>query len=229
MNSIDFLPEAYHQQRLYRNIRRRRWVLVILTALTLVGWGLTRHQQSASLARDVKQLETEARASKQTEMELKKLHDERRSLIYQADIQEQLDQPIAPTTVLALVGRLMPESIDLSRIKITTHRPAPKPLVADDQKSKHKTRQKKMTKADQEAQRDYMIVDVYGMAPDDVAVGAFVESLNADPVLENVKLNYSRAEENDRVAMRRFYLSAEVPLDRRYVPQPQTAGVTDED
>lgn len=230
MNSIDFLPEAYHQKRIERNIRHRRWVLILLTSLTLAGWGITRHQQSARRATEAHQLELQAQATKLTQSEMDKLRAQRKNLIYQSNIQQQLDQPISDTQVLALIGQLMPDGTDLSRVIIKTHRPEPKPIEDEHEaKKKKKVRTKRETKQEIEAKRDYLSISVHGVAPDDVMVAEFIQILTDHDVFQNVKLHYSRADETEHASTRQFHISAEVLLDRRYVPPTTTAGVLHED
>ncbi len=230
MNTIDFLPESYHLERAYRKLRQRRVLLIALTAMTLLGWGITRHQQSAGLAGEVRSLEAQAKASKLKRSEMDKLREERKQLVYQETIQQQLDQPIAVTESVALIGRIMPESVNISRISINTLRPDPKPIEDEDEADRKKSRSSsKKKKADEAPPKDLITIQVYGAAPNDPIVAELVETMSDHAVFQNVKLHFSRADEADEVSMRRFHIEAEVPLDRRYVPQTTTAGVTDED
>ncbi len=227
MNSIDFLPASYREERARRNIAHRRWVLVLVTLLTLVGWGVARHKKSFDLARRADALQTQAEVNRQKISEMDKLRDERRTLTYQKNIQQQLDQPIAVTQTIAMVGLLMPDSCGLTNILVTTHRPDPKPIEKPDDKKKK--RPAKKGDSDNKPDPDYLHVDVHGIAPDDVTVANMVNRMSDHPLFEKVTMHYSRVDESGGLIARKFHIGADIPLDRRYLPVTQTAEVPIED
>ncbi|GAB4109333.1 MAG: hypothetical protein Kow00105_18020 [Phycisphaeraceae bacterium] len=227
MNSIDFLPESYHEERAQRLVARRRWVLIVLTALTLVGWGLARHLQSADLARRTEALEAQAQATQQKRSEMAKLRAERQSLQYQLKIQRQLSQPVALSQTVAALGRLLPEGAGLTNLRVVAHRPPPKPK--EDPDDKKKSRKKKNDEPDPESLRHYLIVEVSGLAPDDVTVANLVNEMAEHPLFEKVTMKFSRVDDRSEWLARRFQVEAEIPLDRRYLPVARSAEVSDED
>jgi hypothetical protein len=227
VNSIDFLPTSYHDERAHRNIAHRRWVLILLTGLTLAGWGGARHKQSADLAWRANSLDSQALVTQQKRSEMDKLREERKALQYQQNIQQQLDQPVAVTQTVAVIGRLMPDSIALTQVSVSAHRPPPKPLEAPNE-NKRKQSPKHKKAVDLEKQRDYLSIEVHGLAPDDVTVTNLVNTMSDHPLFEKVIMHFSRVDERGDLITRRFRIGAEIPLDRQYQPLLSTAGVTDE-
>ena len=228
MNNIDFLPTSYHAQRTQQNVAHRRWVLILVTAMTLTGWGIVRHKQSSELALRAGTLDSQVAVTQQKRSEMDKLRQERKSLLYQQNIQQQLYQPVAITQTVALIGRLMPDSTALTGVRILAHRPEPKPLEEPDEK-KRKRSSKSKKSLDIEEQKDYLSIEIHGLAPDDVTVAKLVNTMSDHPLFENVAMHFSRVDSQDDLVTRRFRIGADVPLDRRYKPLTTTAGVTDED
>lgn len=228
MNHIDFLPPSYHEERARRGLAHRRWVLILLTTLTLVGWALARHKQSSDLAWRTTALESQAQTTQQKRGEMEKLRAERKVLIYQQKIQRQLRQPVAVSQAIATLGRQLPDSAGLTSLRVTAHRPPPMPLEDPDDK-KAKRSAKKKTEPDKETPPDYLAIEVQGLAPDDITVANLVNTMSEHPLFEKVKMNFSRVDTRGELVSRRFQISAEVPLDRRYVPTATSAGVTHED
>lgn len=228
MTNIDFLPETYHQELARRAQAYKRWVLILLVALVLVGWGIRRQQTSAELAGRAFALEAQAEAMLMKQSEADKLRKEKKSLDYQLNIQQQLDQPVAVTQAVAVIGRLLPTSSGLTEVNITTHRPPPIP-VADPDADKKKKRKSKRDEAPKPKADDFLEVNIYGMAPDEITVAQLMNVMSDHPIFEKVTMHYSRTEEDDGLVSSRFHIGAKVPLDRRYLPTHQSAEVTHED
>ncbi len=228
MIDIDFLPQAYHEERIRNARRHKRWFMILMVAVMLVGWGISRQRQSSELAWRADALEAQAYATKQKQSEMTKLQMERKSKRYQLKIQRQLDQPVTVTQAVAVLGQLMPDSSGLTRVKVKTHRPAPIPLPDPDEK-KNKRNSRRKPAVDPEQVKDFIQLDVYGIAPDDVAVANMVNSMSDHPLFEKVTMHFSRVGERNELKGRSFRVGAQVPLDRRYLPLQQTAEVTHED
>lgn len=227
MIDIDFLPQTYHEERARRAQVFKRWVMILLVALTLVGWGVTRQRDSAKLAWRADALEAQAHATLVKQSEMDKLRKEKTSLAYQMKIQQQLDQPVAVTQAVAVIGQLLPPSAGLTQIKIQTHRPPPIPLPDPDaNKKKRKSKGKDFPEPPAE---DFLEIDIYGLAPDDIVVAQIMNVMSDHPIFEKVTMHYSRTDERDGLISSRFHIGAKVPLDRKYVPLHQTAEVKRED
>jgi Tfp pilus assembly protein PilN len=153
---IDFLPQTYHQERARRAQIYKQWVMILLTAVTLAGWGISRQQQSAELASRTNSLETLANDTRQKQSEMDKLRKDHKSLAYQLKIQRQLDQPVATTQVVSVLGQLLPGSSGLTQIEIKTQRPPPIPL-SDPNKKKKKP---KRNASPQPPPKDFLEIDV---------------------------------------------------------------------
>lgn len=228
MNYIDFLPPSYHEERARRGIVHRRWVLIMLTVLTLVCGTVARHKRSSEIAWRAAALETQAETTQQKRGEMEKLRTERKALLYQQKVQRQLSQPVAVSQTIATLARQLPDSAGLTNIRVTAHRPAPKPVEDPDAK-KPKRSTKKKTETALEIPPDYLAIEVHGLAPDDITVANLVNTMSEHPLFEKVTMNFSRVDSRGALISRRFQISAEVPLDRRYIPSAASAGVTDED
>lgn len=228
MNHIDFLPSSYHEQRAGRGLARRRWVLIALTTLTLAGWAVVRHKQSSDLAWRAAAIESQAKTTQQKRSEMEKLRAERKALLYQQKVQRQIGQPVAVSQAIASLGRQLPDSAGLTGLLVTAHRPPPKPLEdPDDKKAKRPAKNKSDTK--DTPPPDYLAIEVQGLAPDDITVANLVNTMSEHPLFEKVKMNFSRVDTRGEWISRRFQITAEVPLDRRYIPTATSAGVSHED
>lgn len=225
MIDIDFLPKSYHEDRLRRARRFKQWVMILLVAVALVSWGICRQRDSSELAGRADSLEAQAYSTRQKQTEMTKLKKERTSLVYQLKIQRQLDQSVAVTQTIAVLGQLLPDSSGLTRVEVQTHRPAPIPRV-DPKDKKKKRKSKRKPSANPELAQDYIQLDVYGIAPDDVAVANLMNSMSDHPLFEKVTMYFSRTDERGEFVSRRFHVGAHVPLDRQYLPLEQTAEVT---
>jgi len=60
--------------------------MILIVAVTLVGWGISRQNESAELAAEAEAIEAQAYATKQKQSEMTKLQKERKSLRYQLKI-----------------------------------------------------------------------------------------------------------------------------------------------
>jgi Tfp pilus assembly protein PilN len=228
VNHIDFLPPSYHEQRAGRGLARRRWVLIALTLLALTGWAVARHKQSSDLAWRASALESQAQTTQQKRGEMEKLRTEQKALLYQQKVQRQISQSVAVSQAIATLGRQLPDSAGLTSLLVTAHRPPPKPLEDPDDK-KAKRAAKKKPDAQDEVPPDYLAIEVQGLAPDDVTVANLVNTMSEHPLFEKVTMNFSRVDTRGDLISRRFQISAEVPLDRRYIPMATSAGVSNED
>lgn len=225
MIDIDFLPQTYHEERAQRARQFRRWIMILLVGITLVGWGVARQRESAELAWRADGLETQAAATLIKQSEMDKLRQEKTSLDYQIKIQGQLDQPVAVTQAVNVLGRLLPPSAGLTRVQIRTHRPPPIPLLDPDEgKKKRKSKAKP-----QPLPENYLEINVYGLAPDEIVVAQLMNVMSDHPIFEKVTMYYSRTEERDGLIASRFHIGAKAPLDRKYVPLQQSVEATHED
>ena len=228
MIDIDFLPQTYHEERAHRAQVFKRWVMILLMAVALVGWGVARQHDSAKLSWRADALETQARVTLVKQSEMDKLRKEKSSLAYQMKIQQQLDQPVAVTQAIAVIGQLLPPSAGLTQVQIQTHRPPPIPLADPDDDKKKKRKSKRKTASEPPAE-DFLEIDIYGLAPDDIVVAQIMNVMSDHPIFEKVIMHYSRTDERDGLISSRFHIGAKVPLDRKYVPLHQTAEVNRED
>jgi len=224
VNNIDFLPQAYHEKRRERVHAYRRWVLLVMVCLTLVIWGALRYSDTAELSEEAQNLEARVQDTLLQLSEKSRLTKEHGALGYQLKIQRQLEQPVAVTQAMAVLGRLLPVSSGFTHVQVQTQRPPPEPL--SEPKGK-RGRRKPATDPDQA--RDYLKVEVHGLAPDDVAVTDLVNEMSDHPLFVKVMMRFSRVAERNGLLGRKFLISAEVPLDRRYLPTTKTAEVTHED
>jgi hypothetical protein len=226
VNNIDFLPQSYHEKRRERTRAYRRWLCVAVVFLVLLGWGTQRYRDSAVLSTRAYGLEAQVQLTLVQLSEKSKLTKENNLLEYQLKLQRQLDQPVAVTQAMAVLGRLLPASSGFTRVHIQTDRPAPQPRVDP---GKKKGKRKSKPGATQKVARDSLVVEVYGLAPDDIAVTDLVNEMSDHPLFTKVQMRYSQVAERSGLVGRKFLISAEVPLDRRYLPTGQTAEATDED
>lgn len=223
MNHVNFLPESYQKKLAHQRQKKRRMVLGVVLSLCLVAWWFVQTAQTAKLQSVAADLERQLDAARHQRSELVKLREEHTILRHQHAIRSELAMPVRCTQVIAGLSDVLPESVGVFELTLNTVRPAPEPLLKDDDKSKRK----KVKPPTPEQLRDVIAFEFEAIAPDDLAIAEVVAAMQQHPLYQNVKMHYSREVNRYGVLGREFRLSAEVPLDAEYRSARSGEGIVD--
>lgn len=208
-NDINFPPERdRYRVRRSRN-RIRIFVGAVLLTACLMAWWYSQRGEIREAREYANTVEQQLYAAQQQASELGRLRARYASLTRQAGVRTELAQSIRHTQVLAVIAELLPPSVGLVEIEITAERP--EPLKADEKPDKRKD--------DAKPEREFLEVELRGMAASDEDVNDTLARLSDHPVFQRVTLSYSRDERRDGLVGREFALSMQIDLQRRYVPQ----------
>lgn len=213
MNDINFLPASYLRRQSIRRRRVRQLALSAAMVGVLIGWWLTQQGQVVALERYATALEAEAAAAVEHRSELVRLREEHKVLMNQVKVRRELAQPLNHTQVIAMIGELMPETVMVTELDMTTHRPPPRTLE-DATKTGRKAKRKS---SEPEPIVDEIRLQIDALAPDDLAVAEVVAAISEHPLFESVRMESSREVERYGVIGRKFRLSAVVPLNRVFL------------
>lgn len=211
--AINFLPDWYARRQ---SVQRRRQrvvalggVMAIVMAWSWVGMRVTAGQVDAHLTR----LEQRALAADAQAQRLAALEADREALAEEVDRHRRVARAIDIHHVNAAVGDLTPPAIFLHGLSI------------DDV-----ARKRDVVGPDGEVRQEVdrsLRVEIEGAAPTNVEIANYVGRLSATPLFENVKMIHARQGEIGEASTRRFRITMEVPLDRRYRVRGQ-GGAHDE-
>lgn len=213
MNTINFLPASYLRKQSKRRRRVRQFALSAAMVGVLVGWWLTQQGRVVVLDRYATQLEVEAAAAVEHRGELVRLREEYKLLMNQVKVRRELAQPLNHTQIIAVLGEVMPATVMVTELDMTTHRPPPR-KVEDATKASRKSKRKS---AKDEPVIDEIRLRFDALAPDDLAVAEVVAAISEHPLFESVRMESSREVERYGVIGRKFRLSAVVPLNRVFL------------
>lgn len=216
MNDINFLPDRFLREQKRKARVWREAGLVAVVTLVLVAWYGVMLRQVAGAERLLQARQDELAAANQQTTEMVRLQQEFKRLSHQAQIQERLCLPVAYTQVIAALSRLMPPSLTMTRLAVSSESPAP--TVAP---RKPGTASSRPAAVSAPPPARCMALEVTGFSPTDMDVANFVGRLSEYPLFTNVKMRYSRSHRVGEAPARQFRIELEVPLDCRYTAGPQ--------
>lgn len=212
MRVTNFLPDGYLRRR---DIRRANWTCLGIAAVTLlllgavVAFVLIRSWSMAGM-RALEELQYRV-ASRQID-DLKQLEQRKTSLLHKVELSTALLERVPRSNVLARLTNHLPEHTSLTSItmQLEVMKMNPKKADAGDTPpaggkpatgAAGKNQPRAVT-----AKRLRFRLD--GLAETDVEVAEYISRLHADPLFENVDLQFSEAfPYQEDVTMRRFQMS----------------------
>jgi hypothetical protein len=213
MKELDFLPQSFHEaiRRRWRNRRNLLYTLAVVTGLAVVH-GLTQSEiRSAEAALNTFHEGAGLRGSQRAR--LIALQQVKIGLQSKADLLNQLEDDAPIDAVIAEIDRLMESNMALRDVSIRTVSP-PEPVTPRTPAAGTSPR------VGQETQRGRLEAVLKGVAANDVQVGTFFGRLSSCPLLEEVRLSYSREAQQSGRSMREFELKFAI---RRVALAPTSA------
>jgi len=213
MQVTNFLPDDYIQQR---GIRRANWICLGIAAGTLLllgamvafvfirSWSMAGRRSLAELQYQV--------ASRQID-DLKQLEQRKTSLLHKVELSTALLERVPRSNVLARLTNHLPEHTSLTSMTMQLEVIKMKPKNAAGADDTRSACGKPPTGAAGKNQPRVVKVKrlrfrLDGLAETDVEVAEYISRLHADPLFENVDLQFSEAfPYQEDVTMRRFQMS----------------------
>lgn len=220
MSHINFLPQSY-RDRLRRRVRRVRETLAVLSTVVAVGvWWAYEANELIELRQASRFAEDRLASALSTEQLVKELEARREKLIDQRRLQREITVPIRHHQIVRILGGLIPDSVALTQLSLENDRPDPKPYVAPSTGTPEIAQPSFGSQASAEpadAKPDRVLVELEGLAPDDLAVAELIAQLSAHPLFGSVKLHTSKYLETRGVAARSFRITGQIDLGRHIV------------
>ncbi|MEM7577646.1 MAG: hypothetical protein AAF328_09235 [Planctomycetota bacterium] len=221
MSEINFLPQSY-RDRLRRRVRHlREGIAIFITVIGLGVWWAYDANELIELQGASRFAEDRLTAALSTEQMVEQLEKRRNKLMDQRRLQREIRVPIRHHQIVRILGGLFPDSVTLTRLALINDRPEPKPYVAPTQAA---DRPNKPSFGSRNAEPprlstapDRVIVELEGLAPDDIAVAEVIAELSGHPLFDGVKLHTSKFLETRGVAARSFRITGQIDLSRNIV------------
>ncbi len=233
MSDINFLPQSY-RNRLSRRVRHvREGFVVLATVITLCVWWAYDANELLELREASRFAEDRLTSALSTEQIVKELEARRTKLVDQRRLQREISVPIRHHQVVRVLGGLLPTSVTLTRLSLENDRPEPKAYVPPSTKQAQEAQpsfgsQAATTHA--AAVRDRVLIEMEGLAPDDIAVAEVIAELSGHPLFEKVQLHTSKYLETRGVAARSFRITGQIDLTRdiAWIPAVEFDSSADE-
>lgn len=223
MNEINFLPNSYRARLGTRTRRVREATAVSILALGLLAFWAYGLSGSMQLKAQALRTEDQLADALSIEQQVKELQAQKALLTEQRRLQREVRVPIRHHEVIRVLGSLMPESTALTELVLTNQRPKPKAYVAPGDAIKAKPSFKTKLEKDPKALVDRVLIDLEGLAPDDLTVAEFIASLSGHPLISGVKLHSSRYLNLNGVAARQFRMTGYIDMQREILWDQATA------
>lgn len=206
----------------------RQGVLLMIIVGGMVLAHLAWRQYGQRLDEQAVFLEQEAQSLQLQTKEADKLTRLRSELIRRLRIQQELQPPIMPSQLLALIGDALPQSANLLNLTLQDSTPVLKEKSASASGS-GATPQTESGNG-KSVPPAIIRITLMGLAPSDAEIADFFGGMVELPVFENAKLLYSRPTHIGPLLAREYRIELEAPLDRRIVPMAQAGqGVVNAD
>jgi len=207
VKAINFIPDSVIQARARRRLIVRSFVMLACLAAAMGAWFKTsRMYDPAPQDTYLASLETQIAAMLEQSQEIAARQKQHRERSEEVAVRERIAAPLPATFVIAAVVETLPPSIGLSSLSLVD---TPVEPIA-----KHS--REAATGSAPHPNRP-LRVHIEGLAPDDVTIAKVLGRLDERPPFGNVELGYSRPLEGAELMARAFRITAEIPLDRRYI------------
>ena len=209
MRVINFLPDDYRQRI---SARRANLVCGLIAGVVLLGLGATvalMHVQASGTAglRTIVERQYDE-ANRQVAL-AKDLEDRKAGLLHKVELSTALLDRVPSSRMLAVLSNYLPTGVSLTSLTMRTEEvEVKKPAIDPKQPPVDTAKQSAFKKAPdgpQTSRIKRVVFRLDGLAETDVEVARYLMSLNADPLFEEVDLQFSETfPYQEGVTMRRF-------------------------
>jgi hypothetical protein len=226
MVNVNFVPDDYAQGN---ECRRTNFMYIVLFAVMMIALGgsygaimIRQHACSASEKVANDRLAKMQEAIKQFE----KLQTKRREMMKTALTTAELIEPVPRSIVLASLTNNLPQGVSLSELKLVQKQPTQgsrSPRTTSRYEAAQNASQQDSSEATNPEKLLETHIQIGGVAPSDLQVAAYIESLGQSTVLDSVALVESKELKVESNTFRQFKLTAmlrkEVHLTKEDVDQ----------
>ena len=219
MNEINFLPARYRAEGVRRRRAYRYAALLVVAGMCMSGWYYYERRKLTNLEDYLAVVKDESAAARVQNNERFRLTQQAKQLAQQLQINRELIEPIAQTTVIAILSQLTPESIAMVNLSMVHAR---RPITKPGDKPPVKENESSLEKALDPWQ--YIEVSLEGFAPSGVEIANLVGVLEEHPLFEKIRMIENQPTSVEDLIARQFQIRLRVPLDRDYQLRPQKAA-----
>lgn len=203
MPGLDLMPRTC-REAITRRTWARRWVVAYLVAiLTVIGGQWLISSRNESRRSTLEKLSTQVRDNLLR-------NEERTRLLKSIEASQRIIArynriawPVRVSGVMGSIAQAMPKAVSLSSLALTPRR-------TNEQRSR-------AAKGSAKTEPNiFLVVEMEGVAPDDLELARFVSGLESHGLFQKVTLDFARSSELRGQPVRVFRMSAEVDLLKSY-------------
>lgn len=216
MRNASFLPEDYLEQKAERRTNLISLTLFAIVMVAVFAAFLVTNRQWSKAKADRAAINAQYRDKAAQIEQLNELEEQRDAMLNKAELAAALVERVPRSILLAeLINRMPPRvgmlEFELKSEKVVPPRQTPKPKSI----GRLRGAQRALTRSEAAKQRNkpkriepprYRVsIRLVGVAPTDLEVSHYIAALNAQPLLQAVRLEYSeQKDDDDTVTMRKF-------------------------
>jgi Tfp pilus assembly protein PilN len=221
MLNINFVPDDYIQNN---ESRRTNMIYLILFAIVMAGLSgafVTIKIRQRAVAAKEKIISTKITRAKEAIKQFEELQEKRRAMMRTALTTAELLEPVPKSVLLASLTNDLPPGVSLLNVEIIQKEPKNHNRRHNRQSKKAGTKYEQAKRgASEKNQLDVSPekllkteISIKGLAPSDIQVAAYIESLGISTLLDNVAFVESREDRDSESNFREFELKAMLRKD----------------
>lgn len=197
MPGLDLMPRSC-REAIIRRSWTRRWVaayLAVIIAMIGARWALsvTSSARAQTLAGISAKVDENLKRNKERTRLLKEI-EQTQTMI---DRYNRVAWPVRVSDIVGSIAQCMPDSVTLSSFAVT-----PRRVNASRKRG--------------EQDQVYLVVELEGIAPDDMQLAEFVSGLESHGLFYKVTLDFARSTTVREIGARAFRMSTEIDLQKTY-------------
>ncbi len=229
MANINFVPDDYVQSN---ESRRANLMCLVLFSVVMAGLGgsfMTIKMRQRACGNEEAMVSAKMTKMQESIKKFEELQTRRKEMMKTALTTAELIEPIPRSVLLASLTNNLPEGASLVKLNLVQKEP-PRSNTERAVKPKYQASQGQSRAAsDVKASAEKLLltnIEIEGMAPSDLQVAAYIESLGKSILLDNVALVESIEKKVDDIPFRQFKLTAmlkkEIHLTKEDVDEIRT-------
>jgi Tfp pilus assembly protein PilN len=217
---INFLPEDYLERRAQRRTNIVCLFLFVLVMTGVVGAYVVTQGHKKAKDMESAQVGKELQAMHESLKQVDALETKKKQMEEKAAVSAMLIEPVPRSLLLAIITNHMPEGVSLTDYKLATkeivdkNAEAAKKTAARDKKSRLSGAGAAET-AEPSCPQTQTLIELTGLAQNDIQVANFIANLNRSKLLGQVDLGMSKEYKISEETLRQFKLNVILPPGSR--------------
>ncbi len=208
MANLNFVPDDYVQSNESQRTNILYLVLFLIVMIGLGGAFATIKTRQQTLAEKEKKLNKKMDKVKKAIRQFEQLQNKKKTMAKTALMTAELIEPVPRSVLLASLTNNLPTGASLLKVDLIQDEYTVKvPVKKSNFENKKEGKDKKKTVTKKKSR---LKINLQGIAPSDIQVASFLESLTASNLYQKVALVESREHKIDEAAFREFKLTAEL-------------------